>query len=73
MEQNTLDSSGLVGAEGLLKELFPDPSSRPCVRWLREQQKRRVIPFYRVSRLVFFNVYEVRESLRKNLRVEARA
>lgn len=61
----------LVDAEALLKRLF-EPNSRPSVRWLRCQQKRRVIPFYRIGRLTRFNVDEVRAALRNNCRIEVR-
>ena len=46
----------------LLKVLFPE-SCRPSLRWLREQQKRRSIPFVKLGRLVFFDADQVREAL----------
>jgi hypothetical protein len=63
---------GLVTADDLLKELFPLESSRPCVRWLREMQKKRVLPHRRVGRLVFFDVEECRQVIDQKFNVGAR-
>ena len=43
----------LVTAPRLL-ELLWDESSRPCLRWLREQEKRKAIPSIRRGRHVWF-------------------
>ncbi len=61
----------LVDAVGLLAALF-EPESRPSLRWLREQQKRRTVPFVKVGHLVFFNVDQVRAALDKAHTVKAR-
>ena len=58
-----------VDAEGLLKALFPE-SCRPSVRWVRDQQERRTIPFVRLSRLVFFDIDQVRAAIAKHRTVE---
>jgi hypothetical protein len=55
-----MKSARLLDAKALLEELFPE-SARPSVRWLREQQKRRRIPFVKLGRLIFFDPVEVRE------------
>jgi hypothetical protein len=60
----TPSKNQLVDAEGLLAALF-SPDSRPSVRWVREQQKRRTIPFVKISRLVRFDPEEVRAALRR--------
>lgn len=60
--------TSLVDATKLLEELF-DESSRPTIRWLRSQQARRTIPFYRIGRLVRYDLDEVRDALRQHLRV----
>jgi hypothetical protein len=60
----------LVNAQTLLAELFPE-ESRPSTRWLDHQRSRRLIPFYRISRLIFFDVDEVRQSLRERLHVDS--
>jgi len=52
----------LVDAKGLLNALF-DESCRPSLRWIRDQQRRRAIPFVRIGRLVFFDVSQVRARL----------
>jgi hypothetical protein len=52
----------LVDAEGLLKALFPE-ESRPTVRWVREQQKRRAFPYIKLGHLVRFDVPAVREAI----------
>ena len=43
-----------VDARKLLEILFA-PECRPSVRWLREQQAERKIPFVKLGRLVFFD------------------
>ena len=55
----------LVDANGLLTCLFPDPTSRPSLRWLRSQQKARTIPSVRLGRLVFFDPEQVNAALEK--------
>ena len=43
-----------VDAPKLLEILF-DEASRPSLRWLRDQQKARALPFAKIGRLVFFD------------------
>ena len=43
-----------VDAPKLLEILF-DEASRPSLRWLRDQQKARRLPFAKIGRLVFFD------------------
>jgi hypothetical protein len=43
-----------VRAERLLEILFEE-DSRPSLRWLREQQARRAIPFVKIGALVYFD------------------
>jgi hypothetical protein len=64
--------STLTNAEGLLKELFPDESARPSVRWLRNQQKAKSIPYVKWGRLVMFDPPLVRAALAKRNLVWAR-
>jgi hypothetical protein len=61
-----------VDAKGLLEALF-DPSCRPTVRWVRDQQKARRIPFIKLGHFVLFDVPAVREALARNNTVMARA
>jgi hypothetical protein len=53
---------GLVDAPRLLEAIFPNPACRPSLRWLRDQQKRRTVPFVRCGRLIFFDVNHVRRA-----------
>jgi hypothetical protein len=55
----------LVSGERLLVLLF-DEDSRPSVRWLHNQKKRRVIPYLKIGRLVRYDPNRVREAM--NLR-----
>jgi hypothetical protein len=43
-----------VDAIKLLEILF-DEASRPSLRWVREQQKTRALPFCKIGRRVFFD------------------
>lgn len=61
----------LVDANTLLLKVF-DANSRPSLRWLREQQKRRAVPFIKVGRRVFFEPEKVRLYLAQTFTVEAR-
>lgn len=61
MREMALDGR-LVNARQLLEALF-DPQCRPSLRWLRNQTKRKSIPFIRIGRLVFFDVDMVRTAL----------
>jgi len=72
MQQHTQDKNSLVDAQECLRAIFSE-GSRPSIRWFREQQRRRVIPHYKIGRLCRFDVAEVRQALAKNLRVEVRA
>ncbi len=63
-------SPSLVGAEALLRELFPDEESRPTLRWLRGMQGR-VFPFRRLGRRVFFDPEECRKVIDEQFKVES--
>jgi len=63
--------SKFVSAAELLKILFSD-ESRPSLRWLREQQAARRIPFVRLGRLVFFDPEQVRAAMNERLSVKPR-
>ena len=43
-----------VDAPKLLEMLF-DEDSRPSLRWLRDQQRNRTVPFCKIGRRVFFD------------------
>ena len=60
-----IPSVSLLTAKSLLAEIWPDEASRPSLRWLREMQARRALPYVKVSRLVFFEADRVRAALRR--------
>jgi hypothetical protein len=62
----------LLSAEELLEALFPE-TSRPSLRWLRTQQKRRSIPFIKIGHLVRFDPALVRAALNDRHTVNAKA
>ncbi|MCC5807419.1 MAG: hypothetical protein JJU00_13935 [Opitutales bacterium] len=64
-------ASKLVDAQGLLNALFEE-DSRPSLRWLRQMQAQRRIPYVKIGRLVRFDVDEVRAALAENSTVRAR-
>jgi hypothetical protein len=38
-----------------LLEILFDEASRPSLRWIRDQQKARTLPFAKIGRRVFFD------------------
>jgi hypothetical protein len=64
-------SPALVGVETLLRELFPDEQSRPTPRWLRGMQAKRLVPFRKIGRRVWFDPEEVRRSLDAQFKVKS--
>jgi hypothetical protein len=58
LQDESMKQSGVlaqyVDAQKLLEILFA-PECRPSIRWLREQQAERKIPFVKLGRLVFFD------------------
>jgi hypothetical protein len=54
--------SRYVAAPKLLEMLFDD-DCRPSLRWLREKQAARKIPFVKIGRLVFFDPPAVKAAL----------
>ena len=62
---------GLLDAEELLKAIWPNPNSRPSLRWLRHQQAKRILPYVKCGRLVYFDPIKVRQQLAKKFTVEA--
>jgi hypothetical protein len=69
--QHDSQSPTLVGAEALLRELFRDEQSRPTLRWLRGMQAKRLVPFRKIGRRIWFDVEEVRRSLDAQFKVES--
>jgi len=54
---------GLVKGGRLLEIIFPEVDSRPCIRWLERQVKRRRIPSIKLGRLRFYSPADVRRAL----------
>jgi len=57
-----------VNGEQLLELLFEE-TSRPSLRWLRLQQKRKVVPYIKIGRLVRYDPARVREILARRFTV----
>ena len=53
-DNQSVNPNRYVDAPKLLEILF-DEASRPSLRWLRDCQKRRAIPFCKIGRRVFFD------------------
>lgn len=61
-EPNTYtEQAGLVDGPRLLENLFPNPSCRPSLRWLRTNQ--RLLPHVRIGRLIWFDPKLVKAQL----------
>lgn len=72
MTTETTNHPKLVDAKRLLEILF-DEESRPSQRWLRGLTASRKIPYIKISRLVRFNVEDVRSALEQDCTVHSRA
>jgi len=64
-------ASQLVDAHGLLEALF-DPACRPTVRWVRQMQAQRRIPYLKIGRLVRFDLVQVRHALAETSTIHVR-
>lgn len=71
MNPHSLTPEGLLTADELLKVIWPNPVSRPSLRWLRDQQARRTLPYIKCGRLVFFDPANVRLALAKKFTVSS--
>lgn len=60
-----------MGAEALLREVWKDEASRPSLRWLRAMQAKRVLPYRKIGRKVFFDPEEVRRAIDSKFKVES--
>ncbi len=69
--QSQRDQEQLVDATTLLALLW-DQSSRPSLRWLREQQARRTIPYVKMGARVWFLPSEVKRYLKEKWTVRRR-
>lgn len=71
METQTTNPPQLVRGERLLELLF-DEYSRPSLRWLRQMQSQRKIPYVKIGHLVRFDVDQVRAALEEDCTVHSR-
>ena len=62
----------LLDANGLLERLWPEARSRPSLRWLREQQKRKAIPYIKWGRRIFFDPKQVADVIADRLTVRSK-
>jgi hypothetical protein len=60
-----ISPDGLLSANDMLVFVWPDPASRPSLRWIRGLQAKRAIPFIKMGRLTFFEPARVIAALRK--------
>jgi hypothetical protein len=67
--ETAIETTGLVDAPTLIKTVWP--ACPPSLRWIRELQAKRAIPFIKVGHKVFFNPVKVKAALEKNFTVEA--
>ena len=68
-----ISKDALVGCEALLETLFPDERDRPSKRWLASMRQRRLIPFVKIgSRMVYYDLGEVRAALKRNFTVSSK-
>lgn len=56
-------SFGLVKGARLLELIFPEPDSRPSIRWLERHVRGRRIPSIKLGRLRFYSPEDVKRSL----------
>lgn len=69
--QSPSEPTKLVDAHGLLEALF-DEKSRPSLRWVRDMQARRKIPYLKLGHLVRFDIDQVRAVFAKTASFRAR-
>lgn len=69
--QQPAPANALVDAVTLLNTEF-HPDARPSLRWLRDQQRRRTLPFLKVSGKVFFRPADVRAALETKFTIKNR-
>jgi len=62
--QNSPSEHRLVDAKTLLKLIW-DEGSRPSLRWLRQQQADRTLPFIKIGARVWFDPTEIRQCLKE--------
>lgn len=61
----------LVDGNRLLEVLF-ESGNRPCLRWLGYQRSRRMIPYFKIGRLVRYDPMLVRDALERKCLIALR-
>lgn len=69
--QLTPAPGGLVGNAELLKIIWPNATDRPCTKTLERMRKRRMIPFVRLGRLIYYNPEKVMQTIQKRFEISA--
>ena len=64
-EPRPFQTQNLFDAKGLLEALWPNPQSRPSMRWLRKQQAVGALPYVKWGRRVFFDLEEVTRTIKR--------
>jgi hypothetical protein len=70
--RDSIYNDQLVDAPGLLNALW-HCEARPSLRWLRSQQRRRTVPYIKISGRVFFSPAAVRTALEERYTIKGRA
>jgi hypothetical protein len=55
----------LLSAQDCLEAIFPNPETRPSLRWFQEMYRGGMIPHLKLKRRVFFDPVAVRRALGK--------
>ena len=56
-------TGGLLNANQLLKAVWPNEESRPSLGFLKNLKARRLIPYVKLGRRVFFDADQVRAAI----------
>jgi hypothetical protein len=62
---------GLVNARTCLRLVFPDPESRPSIKWFEQLKSDGYVPFRKIRGLNFYDPIEVRASLDRLFKSES--
>ena len=69
----TKTEKNLIGAETLLRVIWPEQSDRPSMRWLIRQRKRGTIPYVKIGHRVWFYADDVRAAIAEKFTVNSAA
>lgn len=63
----------LVSGPRLLETMWPDTESRPSLRWLRDRQADRSIPFVKLGGRVWFDLDEAGRAIVERWTIRGRS